>query len=110
MNTDYQVTNEEIDAYIASSWQDFIADAKALVEIDSSFDPGHASEGAPFGPGPRKALDVILQIAQRMGFEVCDGDGYAGYADFAGKSGQQLGIIGHVDVVPAGEGMDISSF
>lgn len=110
MNTDYQVTNEEIDAYIASNWEEFIADAKALIEIDSSFDPDHTGESAPFGLGSRKALDEILQIAQRMGFEVCDGEGYAGYADYVGKSGQQLGIIGHVDVVPAGEGWTYPPF
>lgn len=110
MNTDYQVTNEEIDEYIASNWEEFITDAKALIEIDSSFDPNHASEGAPFGPGPRQALNEVLAIASRMGFNAHDCDGYAGYAELPGESRQQLGIIGHVDVVPAGEGWHFPAF
>ena len=44
-----------------------------------------------------------------MGFEVHDVDGYVGYADLPGESDTQIGIIGHVDVVPAGPGLDGSS-
>ena len=39
-----------------------------------------------------------------MGFEVHDDAGHVGYADLAGASEEQLGIIGHIDVVPAGPG------
>lgn len=110
MSNSFVVTSEELNTYIANRWDEFLADAQSLISIDSSFDPYHARSGQPFGPGPRKALDAILRIAQRMGFEVHDGDGYAGYAELPGKSGQQLGIIGHVDVVPAGEGWTFDPF
>ena len=39
-----------------------------------------------------------------MGFSTCDVDGYMGYADLAGAGDKQIGIIGHMDVVPAGPG------
>ena len=45
-----------------------------------------------------------------MGLEPHDGGGYAGFADLPGESGQQIGVIGHVDVVPAGEGWDFDPF
>lgn len=110
MSNSFALTSEELNTYITNHWDEFLADAQSLISIDSSFDPDHASSGQPFGPGPRKALDAILRIAQRMGFEVHDGDGYAGYAELPGESGQQLGIIGHVDVVPAGEGWTFDPF
>ena len=47
---------------------------------------------------------------KRQGLEPHDGDGYAGFADLPGESGQQIGVIGHVDVVPAGEGWDFDPF
>lgn len=115
-----QVSDQEINDYISQHWDEFLADAATLISIDSSRDIEHACEGAPFGPGPRQALDAILDIAARMGFEVHDGQGYVGYADLpagvtadgqtADAHPQQLGIIGHVDVVPAGEGWTYPAF
>ena len=72
--------------------------------IPSFEDLGAAAEGAPYGPGPRKALNVALAMANDMGFEVHDDAGHVGYADLVGASEEQLGIIGHIDVVPAGPG------
>ncbi len=43
-------------------------------------------------------------MAADMGFQTHDVDGYIGFADFPGASDTQLGIIGHMDVVPAGPG------
>lgn len=105
-----QAAEREIEAFIEENWTAFLEDAAALISIDSSLDAAHAAEGAPFGPGPRAALDAALAIAGRMGLEPHNGEGYAGYADLPGESGQQLGAIGHVDVVPAGEGWDFEPF
>lgn len=105
-----RATEEDIEAFVAEQWPAFLADAQRLISIDSSLDASHAALGAPFGPGPRAALDEALAIAQRMGLEPHDGDGYAGFADLPGESGQQIGVIGHVDVVPAGEGWDFDPF
>lgn len=105
-----QATEKQIDEFIQKNWPVFLADAQSLISIDSSLDAEHAAPGAPFGPGPRAALDRALAIAERMGLQTHDGEGYAGYADLPGESGQQLGVIGHVDVVPAGEGWGFEPF
>lgn len=101
---DMATFNKEIDEFIANNWESCVADIARLVEIPSYEDLDAAAKGAPFGPGPAKALDEILKIAADMGFETHNVDGYVGYADFKGASDKQLGIIGHVDVVPAGSG------
>jgi succinyl-diaminopimelate desuccinylase len=105
-----QATSAEIDEFIEQNWEAFLADAESLIRVDSSEDVPHAAPGAPFGPGPRAALDQALAIASRMGLATGDCDGYAGYAELSGESGQQLGVIGHVDVVPAGEGWTFDPF
>lgn len=105
-----RATEEDIEAFVAEQWPAFLTDAQRLISIDSSLDAEHAALGAPFGLGPRAALDEALAIAQRMGLEPHDGGGYAGFADLPGESGQQIGVIGHVDVVPAGEGWDFDPF
>mgnify|MGYP003178764405 CR=1 FL=1 len=62
----YEITNEEIETFISQNWDEFIADAERLIAIDSSLDKQHACNGAPFGPGPRRALDEMLGIAKRL--------------------------------------------
>ena len=95
---------KEIDAYRDEHWDDVLADIEALVKVASVEDLTSAAPNAPYGPGPREALDAALAIAKRMGLEAHDCEGHIGYADFAGASDTQIGIIGHVDVVPAGPG------
>ena len=56
---------------------------------------------APFGKNVRDCLDFTLRLAQSFGLDVLDCDGYAGHADFAGTGDEVLGILGHLDVVPA---------
>lgn len=112
--TQFDVAKDEIDEFVDATWAYYVEDLRALCKIDSVEDKEHAAEGAPFGPGPRAALDEALKIAKRMGFETNDGDGYAGFADWKAEgseaSGKQLGIIGHVDVVQTGEGWTFPPF
>ncbi len=101
---------DDIERYVEEHWNDVLADIDALVRIESVEDLATARDGAPFGEGPHAALACGLNIAARMGLETCDCDGYIGYADLPGESATQLGIIGHVDVVPAGPGWDFEPY
>ena len=101
---------EEIDAYLDERWDQVVADIDALVRIPSTEDLGAAQSGAPFGPGPRAALSEALALAAREGLDAHDCDGYIGYADLPGDSPEQVGIIGHVDVVPEGPGWTFDPF
>ncbi|MBN2504345.1 MAG: dipeptidase PepV [Bacilli bacterium] len=55
----------------------------------------------PFGKDIRRALDMMLEIAQIDGFKTLDVDHYAGHIEM-GEGREILGILGHLDVVPAG--------
>ena len=77
------------------------ADLASLVAIDSS--KGPAEENAPFGKGPAEALHRMLSICERMGFRTDNCDDYAGSAEM-GEGDEVVGVIGHLDVVPAGTG------
>lgn len=72
-----------------------------LVRIDSV--EREALNGAPFGPGVKDALDCALSVSRELGFETVDMDGYIGYASY-GRGEDYVCAMGHVDVVPAGEG------
>lgn len=107
---DKELINQKISEYVQQNWETMVTDLDALVRIPSVEDLKATKDGAPFGPHPRKALDVALGLAERMGFQTHNEKGYIGYADFPGKTDGQIGIIGHMDVVPAGSGWTFEPF
>ena len=73
---------------------------KALVSIPSVIAEGQ--DGYPFGKAIDDALHKALEIAADLGFRVVyDPQGYYGYAEI-GAGEEMVGVLGHVDVVPAG--------
>lgn len=80
-------------------------DLNSLLRINSERDDNLATPDAPFGPGPRDALLHMLAYGERDGFTVKNVDNYAGHIEM-GAGTETLGIFGHVDVVPAGDGWD----
>ncbi len=79
----------------------FISSVLELVRIESV--EGEACEGAPFGTGVKRALECALDISGQLGFDTVNLDHYIGYAQY-GRGEDYVCAIGHVDVVPAGEG------
>lgn len=65
----------------------------------------------PFGIDCSKALEYTLNLGKKMGFKTKNLDNYCGYIEF-GEGKDLVGIIGHLDVVPALEedGWDSSPF
>ena len=102
--------NAKVDSYLQEHWEEMVADIRMLVSIPSTEDLSQAAPGAPWGPGPRAALDAVLDRAAEMGLTTHDVDGYLGFADLPGASETQIGIIGHMDVVPAGPGWTFEPF
>ena len=94
---------ERIDALT----EDMIRDLSALVQYNS--EQGEEKPGMPFGEGPAHALKEALSIAQRMGFETRNLDNYCGYAQI-GSGEEIIGIVAHLDIVPAGEGWNTDPF
>ena len=57
----------------------------------------------PFGDEIANVLEYILELGKKLGFKTKNIDGYCGDIEF-GEGKEMLGIIGHLDVVPEGEG------
>ena len=86
-------------AAVEALFEDYKRDLAKLVSVDSKNGP--AEEGKPLGAGPFKALETMLEIAKNLGFRtVQDPEGYYGYAE-VGAGEKLLGVLGHLDVVPA---------
>ena len=96
-------------AEVEKRWDDLLADLKTVLAVPSVRDDSQATEDAPLGPGPRDALLKFLEIFERDGFKTKNVDNLAGYLEY-GEGDEMLGIIGHVDVVPVGDGWDSDPF
>lgn len=84
-----------------------ISDLQGLLRIPSL--KGEAQENAPFGNELRKALDYVLNLGKKDGFNVKDYDGYAGLVEW-GEGEEIMGLLGHLDVVPVGTGWTFDPF
>lgn len=84
-------------------------DLFSLLRINSERDDSQADSTHPFGPGPVKALEHFLAMAERDGYKARNIDNYAGDFEF-GVGDEVLGIFAHLDVVPAGSGWDTNPY
>ena len=90
-----------IDKFINDNRENIIRDIARLVAIDSV--EGKAEPGAPFGKGPKQALELGLEICRELGLEAVNCEDKIGYGQI-GDAEDYLATITHLDVVPVGEG------
>ncbi|MEG0687307.1 MAG: Sapep family Mn(2+)-dependent dipeptidase [Hungatella sp.] len=96
---------KQIEDYIEAHKQEMIEDIFRLCRINSEKMP--YEEGRPFGMGVAEALDQALAMAEQYGFSIHNYDNFVGTVDFNDRE-KQLDILAHLDVVPAGEGWQIT--
>ncbi|MFD1677138.1 dipeptidase PepV [Alicyclobacillus fodiniaquatilis] len=87
--------------YIEQNRAVMISTLQALLRIESV--KGHPVHGGPFGIGPSRALDYVLDLASSYGLTTKNVDGYAGHVEY-GEGEEYIAVVSHLDVVPAGDG------
>lgn len=85
--------------FVNNNKENIINTISDLIRFKSvSIETGNPEE--PFGKECKKALEYTLELGEKMGFRTKNIDGYCGYIEF-GEGDEMVGIIGHLDVVPA---------
>lgn len=86
-------------------YEDWLKDLKNLLTIPSVRDDVLSSIDAPYGPGPKAALDFMMSIAERDGFKNIGTVGNRAGFIYIGPDNdtQPIGVIVHVDVVPVND-------
>lgn len=97
---------DRIKKYFEEHRQELLDCIASLVEIPSV--KGEAEQGKPFGAKPYEALCKALEIAESFGFKT-ENLGYVGTVE-TGEGEPELGILAHLDVVPAGDGWHTDPF
>lgn len=97
-----------LENYIENLKDEIIEKTQELIKIPSVHSKS-TNPSKPFGENANKALEYILNLGKELGFRTKNLDGYCGYIEF-GEGEELLGIIGHLDVVPEGEGWTFPPF
>ena len=93
-----------IEQAVESLRGELVESVQRLVRLKSV--KGEPKPGMPFGEDVDRCYRGFLQLAESLGFVTKDFDGYAGHAEI-GQGDKVLGILGHVDTVPLGDGWDL---
>lgn len=100
--------NKKVDDIVLANSQKMFQEISNLIKI-KSVKSESAGIGKPFGEGIAKALDYVLDLGKKLGFQVKNVDGYGGHVEY-GKSGKLFAVLGHLDVVPEGDGWSVDPY
>ena len=82
-----------------------IENLKTLVSYNSILD----NDKLPFGSKNIEVLEKALEIGKSYGFKTKNLDNYCGYMEI-GEGEELIAVVGHLDIVPAGEGWNTDPF
>ena len=99
--------DQKIGQLIDSYRDDLVATLSRWIGIPSV--KAEPADGAPFGKEVRHMLDTAMADAQAMGFAVRNVDGYACDVTLGGAP-EAVAVLGHLDVVPAGDSWQTPPF
>ena len=100
--------NKTLYNYIDEIKDEIINSTCEIINIPSVFNDNDNSN-TPFGEYTAKALNYVLNLGNSFGFKTKNIDNKCGYIEF-GEGEKLLGIIGHLDVVPAEEDWTFKPF
>ncbi len=80
--------------------KEFIKSTVELLKYKTVLEKYNENSNEPFGHENKEALDYLAKMAKRDGFKVKNVDNYAMHIEF-GTGTELLGILGHIDIVPA---------
>lgn len=91
---------EALNSRIMEMKDEILAGIQQNMRIESV--RSEAQPDAPYGPGPKAALEDALELGRKLGFKVGQADNRIGWVEY-GEGKEMVGVLGHVDVVPAGD-------
>jgi succinyl-diaminopimelate desuccinylase len=90
-----------LDEKILAMKDEIVASVQSALKIRSVEED--EKNGTPFGEGIQKALEHCLKLSETLGFKTVNLDNMIGYAEY-GEGNEMVAVLGHLDVVPEGNG------
>ncbi len=93
---------------IEKNKDDMIRDLQGAIRCPS-VEAKNDGSGYPFGQGVQDCLEYTLGVCEKLGFATTNLDNYVGWCEF-GEGEEMVAVLGHLDVVPEGEGWSIPPY
>jgi len=104
LTDDERVRLIKIEEWFNHHREEFIADLLQWISFASVSDDSAAVPNAPFGVQVAQLFDHVLEQGQGLGFEAQNHEGYAiSILSEAAPLNEEIGLVSHLDVVPAGD-------
>ena len=93
--------------YIDANMDDLIRDLQGCIRIPSVYQDDNS--GYPYGKPIQECLEYVLDCAKNLGFDTANFDNQLGWAEF-GNGEEMVAVLGHLDVVPEGDGWTVPPY
>ena len=97
-----------MERFVDQHLSEMIAQLSNLVSLESVYDPQDTSIRR-LAKAFRMHFEAVLELGRSFGMQVRNVDGYAGEIT-VGTGSRMIGILCHIDVVPAGTGWNTEPF
>lgn len=87
--------------YIRNHADELLDSLAALIRIPSV--EGPAEDGAPYGKEVAHCLHEMLALCEKLSLPAVNMDDRVGWCEY-GEGNEMIAVLGHLDVVPAGDG------
>ena len=92
---------------LEKSMPDLIRDLQGCIRIPSIYQADDS--GYPYGKPVHECLEYMLKCAADLGFETHNMDNQVGWAEY-GEGQEMVAVLGHLDVVPEGDGWTVDPY
>lgn len=93
--------------WMKNSQDELITRLQDCIRIPSVF--AEDQSGYPYGKSVHDCLEYMLGLAQTMGFETYNMNNQVGWCEY-GSGDEMVAVLGHLDVVPAGDGWSVPPY
>ena len=84
-----------------------IADLQGCIQIPSVYTED--GSGYPYGKPVQNCLEYVLNCAEKLGFTTVNMDNQVGWCEY-GQGEEMVAVLGHLDVVPEGDGWTVAPY
>ena len=84
-----------------------VADLQGCIRIPSVYTED--SSGYPYGQPVQDCLEYVLGCAKKLGFATVNMDNQVGWCEY-GSGEEMVAVLGHLDVVPEGDGWTVDPY
>ena len=95
------------DHLIKNNMDSLVEDLQGCIRIPSLYQQDDS--GYPYGKPVQDCLEYTLALAEKLGFETVNMDNQLGWCEF-GSGEEMVAVLGHLDVVPEGDGWTVPPY